>query len=100
MQDNYLTLYIEINGSDFIFFVTDWGLAYIFLFSMRFRSRSDTVFNFIDYKKWTSVSKKIKNVIDNNQEIKTKINNIYYKDKEIFLMTNNKNSYLPFEYLF
>lgn len=62
--------------------------------------QTDTAFNFIDYKKWVLVSRKIKSVIDNNKDIKDRINDIYHQDKEMFFKVNNKSLYLPFEYLF
>ena len=63
--------------------------------------QSPTVFNFIDYEEWLIISKKLKNTIDKNSELKEKIIKIYFQDQELYLESiKNKNINLPVGYIF
>ena len=57
--------------------------------------QSDVIFNFINYEKWLLISKKIKDTIDNNQELKDLILQVYQKDKELYINSKkNKKLFL------
>lgn len=63
--------------------------------------QSDVIFNFINYDKWLIISKMIKNTIDDNQELKDKIYNIYFQDNLLYKKSFiNKEYLLPKDYKF
>lgn len=63
--------------------------------------QSDVIFNFINYEKWLLISKKIKDTIDNNQELKDLILQVYQKDKELYINSKkNKKLFLSRDFRF